>query len=394
MRLTNRQLALLLASLSAIGPFAIDTYLPAFPAIAASLHASDIEVQQTLAAYLTPFAFMMLWHGPLSDAQGRRPMIIGGMALFAIASLVCALAPSIEWLWFGRALQGTVAGAGFVVSRAMVRDLYDGVEAQKLMSNIAVLFAIAPAIAPVIGGGLLAVAGWRGIFFFLALFAGIMCFVCARFLPETLPADKRHPLQIPDLWRSYVSVSRHHEFRRLAFANAFNFIGLFIYVLAAPVFLIRHLGFSEQQFAWMFMPVVGGMMVGSALSGRLAGKLTAHQMLRLAYGIMSAAMLANITLNLFIAPGLWCIAPLVVYCLGMALAMPNMQLLALDHFPHRRGLASSCLGVIQTSCNAIASALIVPLIWDSPLHLALGMGACMSIGLICYSLSRRAHRNS
>ena len=372
-----------------MGPFAIDTYLPAFPAMADDLKTTDLAVQQTLAAYMIPFAFMMFWHGPLADAYGRRKVLILGLAGFALASVVCALAPSIEWLWLGRALQGTVAGAGMVVSRAVVRDLYDGVEAQKLMAMIAVLFAIAPAIAPLIGGGLLLVTGWRGIFWFLTLMSAGLCVLSWRRLPETLPPERRHPFNPTTLWQGYSSVARHHRFRRLALANAFNFIGLFTYVLAAPVFLIRLLGYTPQQFAWLFIPAVAGMMMGSTLAGRLAGRRTPHQALVLAYAIMGVAALANVGLNLVLPPGPWCIVPLVPYAMGMALAMPSMQLLALDLVPERRGLASSCLGVAQTTSNALAAAVIVPLLWNNTLHLALGMAGCLGAGLFTYLMSRR-----
>ena len=372
-----------------MGPFAIDTYLPAFPAMADDLKTTDLAVQQTLAAYMIPFAFMMFWHGPLADAYGRRKVLILGLAGFALASVVCALAPSIEWLWLGRALQGTVAGAGMVVSRAVVRDLYDGVEAQKLMAMIAVLFAIAPAIAPLIGGGLLLVTGWRGIFWFLTLMATALCLLSWRRLPETLAPERRHPFNPTTLWQGYSSVARHHRFRRLALANAFNFIGLFTYVLAAPVFLIRLLGYTPQQFAWLFIPAVAGMMAGSTLAGRLAGRRTPHQALVLAYAIMGVAALANVGLNLVLPPGPWCIVPLVPYAMGMALAMPSMQLLALDLVPERRGLASSCLGVAQTTSNALAAAVIVPLLWNNTLHLALGMAGCLGAGLFTYLMSRR-----
>ena len=181
----------------------------------------------------------------------------------------------------------------------------------------------------------------------------------------------------------------HHRFRRLALANAFNFIGLFTYVLAAPVFLIRLLGYTPQQFAWLFIPAVAGMMAGSTLAGRLAGRRTRHQALVLAYAIMGVAALANVGLNLVLPPGPWCIVPLVPYAMGMALAMPSMQLLALDLVPERRGLASSCLGVAQTTSNALAAAVIVPLLWNNTLHLALGMAGCLGAGLFTYLMSRR-----
>ena len=390
MKKASPGLVVLLAALAALGPFSIDTYLPAFPAMAENLGTSDIAIQQTLTAYLVPFAFMMLWHGALSDALGRRRVILGGLALFAASSVVCAFAGSIEMLLLGRVLQGLTAGAGMVIGRAMVRDIFDGAEAQRLMARIAVLFAIAPAIAPVIGGWILYFFNWHGIFLFLATFATLMLVACWLWLPETLPPEKRQSLHPVSLARAYGQVFSHHEFRRLALANAFNFTGLFIYVLAAPVFLIRHLGLSAQAFATMFMPVVGGMMLGSIASGHLAGKLSAAHTVAIGYGLMIVAATGNLAMNLAMPATLpWAILPLSLFASGMALAMPSLQLLALDFFPERRGLASSCMGVIHTGIGALAAAALVPLLWDSTVTLAGGMIGLLLLGGGAFALSRR-----
>ena len=173
-----RGIAILLAAMSAIGPFAIDTYLPSFPEIATQLHATTIEVQQTLAAYLFSFAAMTLWHGAISDRFGRRKVILGALTLFALASLGCMVASDISHLWFWRALQGVSAGAGIVVSRAIVRDLFDGAAAQRLMAQITMMFALAPAIAPVIGGWLQTALGWRSVFAFLSVSTVTLAIAC------------------------------------------------------------------------------------------------------------------------------------------------------------------------------------------------------------------------
>ncbi len=390
MNTPSRRFAVLLAALSAIGPFSIDTYLPAFPAMAASLGATDVEIQQTLTAYMIPFAVMMLWHGALSDALGRRRIIIGGLALFLISSLVCAFATSVQMLWLGRAMQGACAGIGMVVSRAMVRDVLDGAAAQKLMAHIAILFAIAPAIAPIIGGSILAWFDWHGIFFFLAAFTGLILLAAILWLPETLPPEKRQSLHPLPLARAYGTVFAHHQFRRLSLANAFNFNAGFLYVLAAPVFLIRHLGLTPQSFAWMFVPTIAGMMIGSYLSGRLAGRLSSARTVAAGYGLMAFSATFNLGINLALPPSLpWMLLPLPLFTCGMALCMPSLQVLALDLFPERRGLASSCLGTIHTGMNAVAAALIVPLLWDSTLHLAMGMVGFLLLGGVAFALSRR-----
>lgn len=372
----------ILAALAMIGPFSIDTYLPAFPAMAADLGATQLQVQQTLTAYLLPFAVMMLWHGALADALGRRRVILGGLAVYVLASLFCAFATRIEYLWLGRALQGVSAGVGMVVSRAIVRDLLDGPAAQRLMAHISIIFAVAPAIAPIIGGWIHTWFGWHAIFIFLCVFGTALWLATLLWLPETLPPEERQSLHPRHLWHSYKSVFADGEFMRLSASMALNFNGMFIYVLSAPVFLIKHLGVSPQGFGWLFIPGVGGMMCGAFLSGRLAGKLSARRTIALGYLIMGVAVVTNLALNLLLPPGLpWSILPFPMYTIGMALAMPSMQLLALDLYPEKRGLASSCMGVVQTGANVLTAAVLAPLLWTTPLTLACGMAGFFALGL-------------
>jgi len=381
-------LAALLAALAMIGPFSIDTYLPAFPAIGASLGASTLAVQQTLTAYLVPFALMIMWHGALADALGRRRVILVGLGLYVMASLFCVFATRIEYLWLGRSVQGLCAGVGFVVSRAIVRDLLDGPAAQRLMARISMMFAIGPALAPIIGGWIHAFFDWHGIFVFMALFGAVLWLATLLWLPETLPPEKRQSLHPLHLWHAYTSVFGNAEFMRLSAALALNFIGMFVYVLASPVFLTQHLGISPQGFAWLFVPCVGGMVIGAYLSGRLAGHLSPRRTIALGYLIMSLAATVNLAMNFAFAARLpWAILPFPVYTLGMALAVPSLQLLALDLFPERRGLASSCQGVVQTGTNAITAALLAPLLWSTPLMLACGMAGFLLLGMLIFAIA-------
>ena len=383
-----RSLSVLLAALAMIGPFTIDTYLPAFPAMSASLGASQVEVQQTLTAFMVPFAFMMLWHGALSDALGRRSVILAGLAIYTLASLFCVFATRIEYLWFGRALQGLSSGVGMVVSRAIVRDLLDGPPAQRMMARISIMFAIAPAIAPVIGGWIHAYFDWHGIFVFMAIFGGAIWLATFLWLPETLPPGKRQSLHPVHLWRSYRMVFSHGEFMRLSAALALNFNGMFLYVLSAPVFLMQHLGVSPQGFAWLYGPAIGGMVIGAFTSGQLAGRVSPRRTIALGFVIMSLAAAGNLVMNLMMPAQLpWAILPFPFYNLGMALAMPSMQLLALDLFPENRGLASSCQGVTQTATNALTAAVLAPLLWATPLSLAFGMAGFLSLSLIVFIIA-------
>jgi len=210
-----------------------------------------IAVQQTLSAYLFAYAFMMLWHGALSDALGRRPIVLASLVVYAFATLGCAISGNIESLWLFRILQGLSAGAGLVVGRAIVRDRFQGHEAQRLMSQITLVFGMAPAVAPVMGGAMLNLFGWRSIFWMLlALVIGVFIWAASS-LPETHPRAARQPLRPRALWHNYKTVVLHPEFALLASILALNFAGFFIYIAGAPGFLIDLLGVSTWGFAWL-----------------------------------------------------------------------------------------------------------------------------------------------
>jgi DHA1 family bicyclomycin/chloramphenicol resistance-like MFS transporter len=373
--------------LAAIGPFAIDTYLPAFPSIAKSLDASPIQVQQTLTAFLLPFAFMTLWHGALSDALGRRRVILWSLLLFILASLACTFATRIEHLWIARALQGITGGAGIVVGRAIIRDVLEGPDAQRLMSHVAMMFGIAPAVAPIIGGWIYTLLGWRAVFGFLVLFTAVLLALSYRYLPETLPRQHRQSLRPVSLGKSYWRVFTRAEFLLLACAVSFNFNGFFLYVLSAPVFLIQHLGVSPHAFAWMFVPTVIGMMTGSYLSGRLAGRLSQRRTIAVGFCVMLAAATLNAFINWTFAPGVpHSVLPIMLYNVGMALAMPSITLLILDLFPQQRGLVSSCQGFVHGMTSTLTSAAIAPLLWATTLTLSFGMAGFLALGLAAFCL--------
>lgn len=376
-------LAFLIAALSAIGPFSIDAYLPAFPAMAGSLGASQLEIQQTLTAYLVAFACMVLWHGALADRYGRRSVLLVSTAVFALSSALCACAPSVEWLWAGRVLQGLCGGAGMVVGRAVIRDLHEGAQAQQQMSRVMVIFAVAPAVAPLLGASMLELGGWRAIFVFLTAFGAALFALCWRYLPETLAQDARQPLHPVGLLRAYLAVLTNPAFMLLGVAVSLNFGGFFLYVMSAPVFVMTHLGLGTGGFGWLFVPAVGGMMLGSMLSGRIAGRWPPQRAVAVGFATMIGAAILNVSLAAMLPPGLpWSMLAIPMYTLGMALAMPSMSLMGLDLFPERRGLASSCQGFLQMGMNSIAAGALAPVLWGSTLTLALGMAGLLSISLI------------
>jgi len=376
-------LALMLAALAAIGPFTIDAYLPAFPEMGAELAAGKGAMQETLSFYMLTFALMTLWHGAFSDSFGRKRVILVGLGVYALASVGCALATSIEMLWAMRAVQGLSAGAGMVVSRAIVRDLYEGPGAQRLMAKIAIMFAVAPAVAPIIGGWILRLAGWRAIFVFLALASAVLCLICWRKLPESLPPEKRQPFAVKVLFQGYKSIFSNTRFLLLSIGIGAFFGGFFVYVLSSPVFIREHLGLNETQFHWLFVPCMIGMMIGSWISGRIAGSWDDRRTLRLAFVLMGIGALVNLAVSGFWPSSLpLAVLPFVFYNLGVAIAIPNVTLMVLDMFPQIRGMAASCQSCVQTIFNAFLASLIVPLLWHSRISLACGMAGLAILGAV------------
>ena len=380
-------LSLVLAGLAALAPFAIDTYLPAFPGLELALLASPLELQQSLTFYLLPYALMTLWHGAISDSIGRITTIKWGLGVFVLASIGCAFANNIETLWFFRVLQGLSGGAGNVVARAMVRDLFEGPQAQRVMATVQMLFGIAPAVAPIIGGLLLGIH-WQAIFVFLALYAAISLWAAVRYLPETMPKAKRLPLSAKNVLSSYRLIFSDKEFNLVVLASAANFAAFFIYVLASPVFLVKQLGLSDQQFGYMFIPTVCGMVLGSYLAKRAAGVYTSQQVLKVAYAWMGAMVLLNLVvcLNLAVTP-FFNILPVALFNVGMALAMPILSLAALDRHAKIRGTAASGQAFVQMLLSAVSAGVIVPLVWAEPLGLAIAMAAYLLFSCLILRLS-------
>jgi MFS transporter, DHA1 family, multidrug resistance protein len=364
-------LTFVLAALSWIGPFSIDTYLPSLPAISKSLNAPAAQVQQTMTAFLLVFAIMSLWHGAISDAFGRRRLTLIALSAFSVASAGCALATSVHMLMFFRGLQGATAGAGMIAGRAVVRDVFEGAKAQKLMSNVATVFTIAPVLAPVLGGWFEVWFGWRSIFIFLIGLSAFLVLACYRYLPETLPREQRQRLEAVFLARSYWKVMTQPAFLMACASMAFTSAGFFIYILAAPVFLMKHLHLRETEFLWLFGPMAAAMMLGAWISGHFAGKISSKQTIFLGYIIMAVAAVCNVALNVMFLPSVpWSIVPIVVYVVGMCTAMPSLSLSTLDLFPAQRGLASSCQTFVSLVANTAVSGFIA-FFWHTTLTLAM-----------------------
>ncbi|WP_407067967.1 multidrug effflux MFS transporter [Leptothrix discophora] len=386
---------MLLASLGTLGPFSIDTYLPAFAGIASALGATPVQMQQTLSAYLLGFALMNLFHGALSDALGRRPVVLAGVAMFTLTSLGCALTDHIGWLIALRALQGMSTGAGMVVSRAVIRDVYPPEQAQKMMSQVTIFFGIAPAIAPMVGGWLFVHSDWRAVFFFLTLVGCAIWLGVWRSLPETLPPTRRQPLSVADLWRGYRELGRDRRFWLLALASGVPFNGMFLYVLGAPSFLGELMGLRPEQYFWFFLSTIAGIMVGAVASGRMAGRIAPRRQIRWGFVIMALACGLNVAGNLLLPlHPLWAFPPILLYSLGWAVLVPVVTLMVLDLAPARRGMASSLQATVGSLANALVAGVLTPLVMHSALALSLASAGLMLIGLLAWLWQGRLVRQS
>jgi DHA1 family bicyclomycin/chloramphenicol resistance-like MFS transporter len=386
-------LAALLAALAMLGPFSVDAYLPAFPNIQESLHATPIEVQQTLTAYMLAFAIMSLWHGALSDAFGRRNVVLVGLIVFAVGTLGCASAHSVHYLWIFRILQGISAGAGVVVGRAIIRDLYSGAPAARLLSMVTMIFSIAPAIAPVLGGWIVTLFDWRSIFLGLLLFSLVLWWICWRHLPETMPVERRQPFNPHFLARSYWDIFSSVLFQMKSGVVAFNFGGMFLFIAGAPVLLPVHLHLGPSGFAWLFVPAVSGIFLGALAANRMAGKMSYQRQIGIGYVFMLTAVSGSVLYHSLLPPALpWTVLPMFFYNFGSSVINPSATLLALDLFPHIRGTVASCQSFLTTLMGAIVAGIVVPALTHSVLAMALGQAAFALASLACWLVSRQYKR--
>ena len=381
---THPQLTLLAALLAMLGPFSIDTYLPSFPDIELEFGVGRALLSQSIAVYMAAFAIATLFWGPLADRIGRRRVILASVTLFALASAGCALAGNIHAFLLMRTLQGLAASGSLIAGRAMIRDAHDARAAHRAMSQVTLLFALAPAVAPVLGGWLHDAYGWRSVFWFLGGYAGLLIALACR-VPETLAHALRQSVRPLVVLRVYARSLRHRRYLAAIGTLSLSFAGLFLYIAGAPTVIYEFLGLGSEDFGLQFIPMVAGMMLGSLLSARLARLWPAMRTIDLGLGVMAAAVLFNLGLAVMAeATLLSVIAPLVLYALGLALAMPPLTILALDCFPHHRGAATSMLGFVQMLMNAAVASVAVPLLHTHWLHFALGQSLFLALALLLW----------
>ncbi|MDQ0271647.1 Bcr/CflA family efflux MFS transporter [Cytobacillus purgationiresistens] len=378
-------LALLLGMLATLGPLNIDMYLPSFPEIADDLGARASLVQLSLTACLIGLAVGQLIIGPISDAKGRRRPLLISIFLFVLSSFLCALAPNITTLVIARFLQGLTASAGVVLSRAVVRDVFSGRELTKFFALLMVINAVAPLLAPIVGGAILLLpfASWSTIFIFLGIIGLIIVSISAFKLEETLPPEKRVPSSIGHTLKTMGNLFKDRTFIGYALIVGFVHGGSFAYVSGTPFVYQGIYGVSPQAFSILFGINGIAIITGSAIVGRLGGKIPERNLLRIAVITAASATAFLLLMTIIEGPLASIVIPIFIYMTTMGMVLTSSFSLAMEHQGHRAGSASAVLGMLPLVLGSIVSPL-VSIVETSAIPMATILFTTSFIGFIIF----------
>lgn len=375
-------MALILGLLSAIGPFAIDMYLPALPEIGASLGANVSSVQWSLTAFFVALGMGQLLYGPVSDMVGRKPPLVAGLLLFTAASVGCALATNIQTLVALRFVQGLGAAAGMAIPRAVVRDLHTGTEAARLMSLLMLVFSVSPLLAPLAGSGVIAFAGWRGVFWVVAVAAVAGLALVARGLHETRPAADRLESSVASALAGYWLLLRDRHYLGLVFIGGCSMAGFFVYLASSPFVLINHYGLTPVQYSLAFSVNAAAFFAAAQFNARLGRRFGMVPTVKVAVtgaGVVMATMLGYYLVGgdeLAVLLGLYFVASGL-----MGLVIPTTSVLALEEHGAIAGTASALLGTLQMLVGAAAMGVVGLFANGKPLPMVVGMASGAFLGL-------------
>lgn len=377
-------LLLVLGSIGALTPFAIDMYLPAMPAIAKDMGVEAGSVQITLTIYTAGFAIGQLIHGPLADSFGRRPVLLSGIFFFAIGSVVCALATDVEMLTYVRAAQGFAGAAAAVIIQAVVRDMFEREEFARTMSFIILVITVAPLVAPMVGGYLSTWFGWRSVFWFLTLFAVLVSLAVFWKIPETLDKEKRQPLRLKTTLRNYLRLSMNPVVIGLVLSGAFSFAGMFAFLTAGSFVYIDIYGVSATLFGYLFGLNIVCLIIMTSINGKVVKRFGSHAMLRFA---LTVQLLAGI--GLFVGwaldVGLWGIVPFVMCYVGtLSTIGSNSMALLLSGYPDMAGTASSLAGTLRFGMGSIIGSIVAAMPGDVAWPMIMMMSLCALLSALLY----------
>ncbi|WP_455229936.1 Bcr/CflA family multidrug efflux MFS transporter [Geopseudomonas aromaticivorans] len=389
-----QRLIVLLAALVAFGPLSIDMYLPSLPLIARDLGAPEAQIQLTISVFLAGLCTGMLIYGPLSDRFGRRKLLLGGIVLYMVASLGCILAAKAEHLVFWRILQALGGAGASVLARTIVRDLFPLKDAARVLSLMHLVTMFATLIAPLIGGYLILLAGWRSLFVVLMTFAGLCLLAVVWKIPETHPADARGA-SVAAVFRAYGHIAVQPQALGYILCMGLSFGGMFAFITASPFVYIQYFGVSPQQYAWLFSLNVFGIIVATLLNARLVGRLGPQRLLVCGASI---AALSGLGLAILSSSGVGGLNAIVVcllfYVSVTGLLGANCVASLLSHFPKQAGAAAGLAVASQFGLGTAASALVSALHDGSPLPMSMVVGATGVGSLLALLLTRLPRRGS
>ncbi|NVJ93402.1 MAG: Bcr/CflA family multidrug efflux MFS transporter [Methylocystaceae bacterium] len=377
--------AAILTGLVALGPISTDMYLPSLPALKAELGASVSQVQLTLSIFLGGFAVSQLLYGPLSDRFGRRPVLIIGITIYCLASIACFLSTTIEALIIARFFQAFGACSGPVLGRAIVRDVYGQERAAQMLAYIGSAMALAPAVAPLIGGYLQIWYGWQANFAVISLFALILVLLVVMLIQETNPHINPEALQLRRIFGNYLELFGHREYLGYVLLNSFVFSGLFAFISGSSFVFIDVFGLTPDVYGICFGICVGGFIMGTLIAGKLSRKLGSPLMLR--YGsllsLVSGALLASVALGGGFGP-VSVVAPMFVFMISVGIVMPNSMAGAIGPFPKMAGAASAMMGFLQMAIAASVGVSVGLLDNGTQIPMVLAIAAMGALTFVSY----------
>ena len=386
----NLRTILILGALSAFGPLAIDFYLPGFPAIALAFGTDEKHVQLTLASYFLGLSIGQLAYGPIADRFGRRIPLLFGVGLFTLASLACALAPSLEWLIAARFVQALGGCAGMVLSRAIVSDKCSPVDSAKVFSQLMLVMGLAPILAPMLGGLLVNVVGWQAIFLTLTVFSALTAAAVFKGLPESMPAG--HPrLPLSGALGSYWNLLGDRIFLGHALTGGIAMAGMFSYIAGSPFVFIKLYGVPAEHYGWLFGINAAGFILIAQVNARLVGRFGPAWLLSRTVWIYLTAAVVLLTIASLHTEKLWpLLVPLFVYIASLGCIIPNASACAMSGQGKRAGSASALLGCLQFSVAAGAAALVGVLHDGTAVPMATVITLCGVLAVTLAVITRRA----
>ena len=351
--------AIVLGLLTAIGPFAIDMYLPALPAISAGLNASTSATQATLMAFFVAFGICQIAYGPVSDMYGRKPPLYAGLCLFVAGSIGCVFCPTIGWLIGFRFVQGIGASAVMVIPRAVIRDLHTGLEATRLMSLVMLVFSVSPILAPLIGSALIVPFGWRAVFIAIAIAAALGLLLVAFVLPETRPSHQRIGSGLRSMLVGYSFLLQDRRFLALTFIGAFGMASFFAFLASSSFIYIDHFGLTPTQYSMAFAVNAIGFIGASQFSAHLAGRFGVSRVILTAVAIYTAMALLLFATTAAGVTNLGVLITLLFLAFAwLGLVIPSTMVLALEDHGPIAGMASALAGTLQMLTGAAIIALV------------------------------------